>query len=111
MTELAWAAGFFDGEGCTSLSRNRQYKLLAMNIGQVDRQPLERFVAAVGINKRILGPYKKGKNKPYYEISVNKFEEVQYVMCQLWKWLCKPKRDQYKTVIADYLDYYRRLHQ
>jgi len=48
--ELAWAAGFFDGEGYIGnayAGRNR-YLNLALQIGQKDRQVLDRFRQAVG---------------------------------------------------------------
>lgn len=66
--EMAWAAGFFDGEGCFSYSRKVYTPTIA--IAQVDRQVLDRFRAAVGIGKvygvpatddrsRILSPRKR----------------------------------------------------
>lgn len=57
MSELAWAAGFFEGEGCVYLDipaslRKKNSTLLPylrLNITQVDdRWPLDRFAAAVG---------------------------------------------------------------
>jgi hypothetical protein len=36
--ELAWAAGFFDGEGTTACSRGHT---LVLSVAQKDRQPLE----------------------------------------------------------------------
>ena len=60
--ELAWAAGFFDGEGYVgSMSlrvrpaKGRARAVLTMEISQVDERPLQRFAAAVGcgsINRR-----------------------------------------------------------
>lgn len=52
--ELAWAAGFFDGEGCFSYSKSGQY--VCVSIGQTVREPLERFKLAVGLGV-IYGPY------------------------------------------------------
>ena len=43
---LAWAAGFFDGEGSTCC--DREGHRLYVTIGQVNRQNLEKFQAAVG---------------------------------------------------------------
>lgn len=52
MTELdiAWAAGFFDGEGCIVLHSNGSSPVLRLrlDVGQVDRRPLEKLVAIFG---------------------------------------------------------------
>ena len=60
--ELAWAAGFWDGEGCTSFfmrrsgPKRRRYRALLMQIYQSEQSTLERFRDAVGIG-RFNGPY------------------------------------------------------
>lgn len=45
--ELAWAAGFFDGEGSTSFNL-KDTRSLNMSISQVEYQPLRRFQLAIG---------------------------------------------------------------
>ena len=52
--ELAWAAGFFDGEGCFCFSEAGQY--VCVSITQTEREPLDRFERAVGLGK-VNGPY------------------------------------------------------
>jgi hypothetical protein len=48
ITEIAWAAGFFDGEGSTSCPhQGRRGRSLQMAIGQVSRYNLQRFAATV----------------------------------------------------------------
>lgn len=47
--ELAWAAGFFDGEGCTSLRRHGANAAAACAIGQKHPEVLHRFHMAVGV--------------------------------------------------------------
>jgi hypothetical protein len=49
---IAWAAGFYEGEGSVTLSGGR----LALQIKNNDREPLERFRYAVEAGK-IYGPY------------------------------------------------------
>jgi hypothetical protein len=57
-TELAWAAGFFDGEGTTVCTVNNGYphSLIQMRVSQADddeqiAKVLIRFEAAVGVGK------------------------------------------------------------
>lgn len=52
-TEVAWAAGFFDGDGNARVDRSRQP---VVQFQQLDREVLERFRLAVGFGK-VLGPY------------------------------------------------------
>jgi hypothetical protein len=94
--ELAWAAGFFDGEGCFSFSVAGRY--VCVSLSQTDREPLDRFKAAVGIG-RVLGPYDFRKNdrwvrKPQYVYRVNGYERVQAIAALLWSWLGSVKRQQ-----------------
>src|SRR5947209_988189 len=76
--ELVWAAGFFDGEGnCrfrldkieTNRNKSRAYGAFVLQIGQTQREVLDRFHAAVGCGK-VYGPYTKqnGSKNPttYY---------------------------------------------
>lgn len=58
--ELAWACGFYDGEG-NCFGSSTQFRI---SVGQVFLPNLERFINAVGSGK-IYGPYHKG-NKPIY---------------------------------------------
>lgn len=52
-TDLAWAAGFIDGEGCISIptrirDRNRRDYNLSLYVGQVDPRPLRILQAMFG---------------------------------------------------------------
>ena len=56
--ELAWAAGFIDGEGCIHIARwfpNGQHNILMsarhelrLTVGQTSREPLEKLVSLFG---------------------------------------------------------------
>lgn len=92
--ELAWAAGFFDGEGCS-----KHY--MTLSVGQKDRRPLDRFAAAVGYGN-VTGPYLHGHKKngdPIYchhwEVSGQK---AVAVLRKLWPYLSEPKREQIKSL-------------
>lgn len=57
VADLAWAAGFFDGEGCiigvrTSSPRGPQY-VLTVTVGQVDRRPLDYLAELFGGGVRL----------------------------------------------------------
>lgn len=54
-TDLAWAAGFIDGEGCIGAYTNglRSYHVLSLAVSQKYRQPLERLVELFGGTIRV----------------------------------------------------------
>lgn len=67
-SDLAWAAGFFDGEGCISIVRQR-YKdpkrqstyRLKICVSQTNKRSLEEFEWIVGLRGRIVEQKAKGK--------------------------------------------------
>src|SRR5256885_8714165 len=91
--ELAWAAGFFDGEGWvgTGLRSGRRYPRLA--VAQKDRRALERFQAAVSVG-HIHGPNPHGHKNPLYQYETNGCHRVRAVIAMLWTWLGPVKRAQ-----------------
>jgi hypothetical protein len=73
--ELAWAAGFFDGEGCVAYRErprsdkgNRLERRLTVSIGQKHREVLDRFAQAVTEGKVYAYP-KRAKNRYAYRCS------------------------------------------
>lgn len=103
--ELAWAAGFFDGEGTTGVKTGKRPAPQA-HLSQTDKRPLERFQKAVFGCGIILGPYSRPQypnRKPYWTWSVQNFEEVQAVVAALWTFLSEPKRDQARIALATWL--------
>jgi hypothetical protein len=91
--ELAWAAGFFDGEG-TTYSNGRVPRV---TVPQADIRPIERFHRAVGgVGKVVFvaPPKNFPSHKPQWHWTVTKFEHAQAVIAMLWPWLSEPKREQ-----------------
>jgi hypothetical protein len=99
--ELAWAAGFLDGEGCIRAKKTGSQPYLSITMPQVDPRPLQRFARVVG--GRINGPYdRKGGNnpnaRPCYEL-VAYSREAWPILSALWPFLSEPKREQAKRTI------------
>lgn len=106
--ELAWAAGFYDGEGCITLHKSKHsgknWKYPNIHIGQVDRRPLDRFLKAIGVG-HIYGPYRHSKNtnaKERFDLFVRKQDEVLHVISSLWNFLSEPKKEQIKEVMSQW---------
>lgn len=119
--ELAWAAGFWDGEGCMNFTDNlgtladgsrKRYRQWHAVIGQKNRRVLDRFQKAVGMGK-VYGPYKSSiKNlvKPpeetayNYQWRVGSVNDVTALGMLLWPWLSEEKREQIVTKLDSRLE-------
>jgi hypothetical protein len=104
--ELAWAAGFFDGEGNvrnrTAISKKLANGttaiytgLLHLQISQNEREPLERFQKAVGGAGGIYW-HKNG----HWKYSVAKYDEVYEIVEKLFPLLCSVKQAQIDAVLS-----------
>jgi len=97
--ELAWAAGFFDGEGSTFVLGKLKHPKISITQAPdpPDGKPpavLDRFYRAVGEIGNVEGPYqeKTGELKWFYV--ANGHEMVQAVITLLWTRLGTVKREQ-----------------
>jgi hypothetical protein len=96
--ELAWAAGFFDGEGHIAYRKRR----LMMAVAQTNREPLERFLDAVG-GGRIYGPYSKGQQVKQVWHWQATGANVIPLMEKLLPYLCSIKATAYREALAAYV--------
>lgn len=104
-TERAWAAGFFDGEGCISVQHDRRpgrRPRLYLSIEQVDPRPLERFNVAVGFDRPITR--RPGRRAPdrqvIHRITMGHASALRTIGI-LWPWLSEPKREQFQRAVDE----------
>lgn len=98
---LAWAAGFFDGEGCVRIRRYAQdgkNGTVFVSVGQKDPRPLERFADLFGLTVR--GPY--GPRQMHMVQATGR--KAIWVMQQLYPLLCGPKQEQWDALEVSYID-------
>lgn len=111
--ELAWAAGFFDGEGCVCCDHyaNRAYIRLSLAQAEQGDKILQRFNQAIGGIGKVHGPFKasNGTNAPspklQWALRLNGLEKVQAAIAMLWPFLSEPKREQYKSNLTESLSH------
>ncbi len=97
--ELAWAAGFFDGEGSVYL---KDGKYAVIGITQIHPYVLERFVEAVGIEKSVDGPYKKrNRANVVWELRYGRVSEVEAIYKLLKPYLSPVKQTQFETTLRN----------
>jgi len=103
--ELAWCAGFFDGEGHVSYHRGYPSKMsgcvsaqMFANVPQCSDniEVLEKFQRIVGLGK-LLGPYKTAK-KPKHVLTFG-IKEVQPLFLMLKPYLGKEKTEDFQRAI------------
>lgn len=101
---MAWAAGFFDGEGCVYLHRSGRggkCHSLCLEIVQSGYDPpdtLDRAATAFpGVFLKVTGPRPQGGfgKRPMWRVRTDRFEYVQAIVAMLWPWLSQEKRGQY----------------
>lgn len=95
--ELAWCAGFFDGEGNVGAYDRKKgdyiQPRLILQIAQTDSFVLERFAKAVGVGN-LTGPYKPKtlKSSVYWCYRIEGMNNVQHVVALMWNWLSPQKQ-------------------
>ena len=96
--ELAWAAGFFDGEGWA----NRSGRGVQSRINQSDNDGvpdvLLRFQRIVGCG-RIGGPVREDGRKDLYFWCVSSQIDVGAVATAMWPWLGEVKRAEFRLAL------------
>jgi hypothetical protein len=108
--ELAWAAGFFDGEGYAGVNKRSHGKYLrsVITVAQNNLPVLQRFQAAVGGlgNINVTGPNGNGTQ---WQWRASGTHQLQAVAAMLWHWLSEPKRQQIRGVLLFHGTYHERM--
>jgi hypothetical protein len=105
LPDRAWAAGFFDGEGCVTSHKakpNRRPRV-DLQVAQVDRIPLDEFQRIVGCGN-VNGPYtpKNPNAQPVFVWSVGGANGPRTVYDRLSVFLRSRKRQQLEEAIRGY---------
>lgn len=94
--DRAWAAGFFDGEGCFSSKKTRRGRIIQVSITQVDREVLDRFRAIVAVGS-VVGPKTRpdGLSQRPFFIYRTTGSRAEHVFLMIEPYLGMVKRAQY----------------
>lgn len=109
--ELAWAAGFFDGEGSVCLRRRGNWRELRLQVPQSGNDAtdiLERFQRAIGGLGKIGGPWQyRERMLPMYRLDLYGHENVQAAISMVWRFLSKPKQIQATKAMTECAAYWQ----
>jgi hypothetical protein len=104
--ELAWAGGFFDGEGSACLDKHRTHEgffapvIYVPQAAEAGTAPeLLRFRAAIGVGNISGVRRPKPPNKPYRRLRVYTLQKVQLAVHLLWPFIGDVKRAQARRVL------------
>lgn len=101
-TDIAWAAGLFEGEGCFSSSQNR----VRASMASTDKDVLEKFRGIVDCGS--IGPggrLAKAHHKECWQWWANGDDFVK-VFLMLEPWLCERRRKKGAEVFKSRTDYH-----
>jgi hypothetical protein len=90
MLDIAWAAGFYEGEGCCTLSQNQ----LCVFICQRQKEPLLKMELYFG--GKIYSNNTKTRDAWIYHL---KYERAYGFLYTIFPFLSREKRDQIKSTI------------
>lgn len=108
--ELAWAAGFFDGEGYIAFRLNnankngKYYRRIEIQIGQIDTFVLERFARAVDCGT-VYGPVgleTRDGRSPLYKYNLTGIDNIKRVWHLLMPYLSPIKLEQWRKAMELY---------
>ena len=91
--QIAWAAGFIDGDGSFQASRSGQ-ATIAAGQSSSNGEPEELSRMAEYFGGRVTGPYqsKAVNRQPNYKWSIVGFGAVQSIVAVMWPFLSQTKR-------------------
>lgn len=94
LTNAAWAAGLFEGEGSFFAHKNRYKYYPNASVCMTDRDVLERFLKIVKVG-RLTGPYhdKRGRRKPKYQWNAFNKDAIK-VMEFFTPFMCNRRQEQ-----------------
>lgn len=100
---LAWAAGFFEGEGTISASKQTGGYGYGINVAvyQTDREPLEQFGRVIGFGEVGIhvASASSFSRRPLFRWQVKSYERAQATVAMLWPWLSSRRREQATRVL------------
>lgn len=103
-TELAWAAGLFEGEGCINGYVNKSGERgIQLMLRMTDEDVVQRFQSVIGFGNIHKRAPLQSHHKRSYLWHVGSFERAQAVIAALWPWLGRRRRATAKRVLREYV--------
>lgn len=103
-TEIAWAAGLFEGEGSISLMQQRGRKSVSIivHLGTTDQDIAARFHAIVGVGNITIRERENPRHKRQWIWQAAAIADVRHVVRLLAPWLGMRRSARVHEVLAAY---------
>lgn len=97
-TDIAWAAGFIDGEGCFTTSRNKENNkdYLHFALSQRSEVPGKPAFVLRKLQRIVGGKLYTHDAAKGYQLKIGKGDDVRALAKLVWRWLGPVKRRQFK---------------
>lgn len=95
---VAWASGFFDGEGHVvryATANKKQYPMFGIGLDQNDPELLVRFTEVFGCGNVRARPGRKCHTLRY-----TNFEQAQAIAATIWPWLSAKRKQEIKETLV-----------
>lgn len=100
VADLAWAAGFWDGEGNANAYLKGERWQIQAAVTQIHLDTLERFRDIVGVGK-IYGPYETASGvHPQWTLKIRGEDNIRHLYESMKPWLTPHKISQFEEVFA-----------
>ncbi|HZO69391.1 MAG TPA: LAGLIDADG family homing endonuclease [Kribbellaceae bacterium] len=103
-TEIAWAAGLFEGEGCITIFEQKQnvLPLIRLSVQMTDRDVLERFCRIVECGRvQVAHRAPRGNRKPTFGWSIGNRPDVERILLEFLPWLCERRAAKARLTLAE----------
>jgi hypothetical protein len=98
-TDIAWATGVFEGEGCITISDGGA-GTPSLHIDMCDEDVLRKVEAIFGGS--VTGPTYRTGYTPIYHWRIYGIRPVQETLRLMWPYLCQRRRTRAEEMIAEY---------
>lgn len=95
--ETAWAAGLFEGEGCFTLTKVKQWTYARAYLAMTDEDSVRRFHRAVGVGRVRFEPREGYKDRWVWDLHTS--ADVPRVIALLWPGLGERRRARAKEIL------------
>lgn len=97
-TDIAWAAGLFEGEGCVSVNQG----LMRLYLNITDYDVIRRFADILG--GKVSGPNYRDDRKPIWRWTANKPSLIVDILGKIGPYLCERRTTRIAEIRKDIAD-------
>lgn len=97
-SEIAWAAGLFEGEGCISMMHKGPYYYATAHLCSTDKDVVQRFFKIMSVGRVVPDHQRERHHKRQWRWLVTSRDDFNYAMNLLEPWLGKRRTERLKEV-------------